>query len=485
MKTEGETSLYRQILKGTAVFGGTQMLTMLTNIVKGKFVALILSEYGMGLSALMQSALNPMQQLFSMGLPSSVVKDIAAEQDAMQRAAVVKAFRRVLLLLAVLGMLTMFIGASAFSMGTFGNTDYTSWFVAMSVALFFFILAGGETAVLQGCRRLKEYAVCNIAAALCGLLIGVPLYYFYGVGGIVPSMVILSFSMFLTARIFTRRIGLPAVVQSLGESVRLSRGMLLLGFAMMLSGLTGALTLYLINTFIRKNGGVSDVGLYQAACSITLQATALVFTAMAADYYPHLSSLTERKSDLLRLVRSEAEVVVCVMAPVISLLIVLSPVVVEVLLTTKFNPIVPLIRLIALSFWGRALCFPLDYVCMARGDRRFFFWTQGVWSNVKTLLLSVGAYWLWGLNGLGYAALAGAVIDIAVSLTLNHWRYGVCYSFSMLKVVLPFFILNVGTLLAAYFMDGWAAYLAMSMCTILVCVFACVLLHLRLRKIRK
>ena len=475
-------TIYRQILKGTAVFGGTQILTMLANVVRGKFVALLLGDVGMGISSLLQSAIAPMQQLFSLGLPSSVVKYIAAESDPLRQASVVKAYRRILLALATLALIAMLLGAPLLSRMTFGTTDHTVWFLCLSVALFFTILSTGETAVLQGCRRLREYALCGVAGALCGLLIGVPLYYFYGIRGIVPSMIVLALTMYVTARLFTRRIQLPRVSQSVAETMSLTHGMLLLGCTMMLSALAGALTVYLLNTYLRSHGSLADVGLYQASCSLTLQATSLVFAAMAADYYPHLSSLSGSRDRMQQLVRSQAEVVVCVMAAVISLLILFTPTIVHLLLSPKFQCIIPLVRLIALSFWGRALCFPLDYVCMSKGDQRFFFWTQGVWSNVKTLLLSLLGYHFFGLIGLGYAALLSALIDTLVSLSLNRWRYGITYSAAMLKVVVPLLLLNTLSLMGSTATDSTVAYGAMSFSALLTCGFAYCIMRRRTRK---
>lgn len=481
MSGESDGRLYRHIVKGMAVFGGTQMLTMLSNIVKGKFVAILLSDYGMGLSSLMQSALAPMQQLFSFGLPTAGIKEIASEQDVQGRASVVVAFRRTIFTLAVLGALTMLLGAGLFSKSTFGNDEYTSWFMLMSAALFFFILASGEVTILQGYRMLKEFATCNIVGAVSGLLTGVPLYYFYGVRGIVPAMIFLSVVSFLVARFFTRRIEQPADVQSWNETLQRSRKLLLLGGTMMVSSVIGTLTTYFINTFVRERGGISDVGLFQAANVITLQCVSLVFYAMATDYYPHLSSVSEDKAATRRLVRSEAEIVVFVMAPIIGLLILFSPLVVRILLTPKFNPIIPLLRLIALSFWGRALCFPIDYVCIAKGDKSFFFWTQGVWSNVKRFALMAMGYAGWGLIGLGCAVVLDNLIDIVVSLLLNRWRYQVSYSMSMLRFVVPLFLLNLSSLVACFTMNTVYSTIVMSLSAVVTCVISYRLLRRRLK----
>jgi len=473
-------SLYRQIVKGTAIFGGSSMLTMLANIVKGKFTAMFLGNFGMGISSLLASALSPMQTLFSFGLPTAGVKSIAAENDDAERAHAVVAFRRVSYALACAGMFAMMIFSPFLSRFTFGDDTRMMWFVWMSFALLFFILAATENTILQGHRQIKALATCNVAGAICGVLFSVPLYYIYGIQGIVPSMIIVSFTMFLCARFFSRRIILMPVKQSWGMTLIRGRSMLALGGAMMLAGLLGALCTYMINTFIRSHGTIADIGLYQAANVITLQCTSMVFAAMATDYYPHLSSVASQQDEMNRLVDFEGEIVMLIISSVTALLILFSPVIVRVLLTPEFDPVVPLIRLIALGFLARAFCFPIDYVCLARGDKSFFFWVDGVWTNIKTFVLCVSGYYLFGLIGLGYALVLNGLIDILVSAILNKWRYGIRYSLRVLKLYLPLLLLNVLIYLTSYIPDVVCEYVLMTVLTLATCVYAYILLDRRI-----
>jgi len=470
--TKVERSAFRHIMKGTAVFGGTQLLTMMANIVKGKFVAMFLSDYGMGISSLMQSALMPMQQLFSFGLPAAGVKDIAAETDPQRKAQMVLTFRRMLYTLAVLGALVMATCASLFSISTFGDDSHTWWFVEMSVALLFFILAAGENTILQGYRRLKSLAACNIMSAVCGLLCSTPLYYFYGIEGIVPAMMILSVTMFCFTRYSTSRISIHPQQQTWRNTLLQGKSLLVLGGVMMVSGFIGTVTTYFINTFIRKYGSIPDVGLFQAANIITLQATAMIFTAMGTDYYPSLSAAVNKREEVSRMVENEGEIVVLIMAPITILLILIAPIIVNILLTPTFNVIIPLLRLIAISFMGRAFCFPLEYVCMAYGDKAFFFWTQGIWSNAQKFILYVCGYYFWGLIGLGYAVVLSAVIDIAISSVLIQWRYKIHYSTTMLHTLLPLIAVNITALAASYIPHVLTSYSIMTICTLITCIFS-------------
>ncbi len=467
-------------MKGTAVFGGTQLFTMLANIIKGKFTAVILSTGGMGISSLLNSALVPMQQLFTFSLPTAAVRDIANEETPRLKSGKVLAFRRTLFILAALGMIIMAASAPLFSVSTFGNDAHTLWFVELSIALLFLILTSGENAVLQSYRQLKSLALCNVVGALCGLLFGIPLYYFYGVDGIAPSIVIMSVVTFLFSLHFTRQLPVVGVSQPWSETWRCSRDMLLFGGAMMIAAVIGSLSTYFVNTFIRSYGSIDDVGLFQAANTITLQCTSLVFAAMATDYYPHLSSVVDNHEETCKLVRQQGEIVVLVIASVASLLVCFAPLAVRLLLTSDFDSLVPLLRLIAVSFMGRAFCFPLDYVCLARGDKSFFFWVDGVWTNIKTFALLVSGYYFFGLIGLGYAILLNALIDIFMSFTLNKLRYGITYDRGVLRLYLPLLLMLVLQLAVSFLADSTLSQSLTLLLALIICIFSYVQLDRRI-----
>lgn len=438
-----KTPIFRSIVKGTMILGGSQLFTIAINVIRGKLVAIILGAYGMGLSSLVQSALAPFQQLFTFGLPTPAVRSISLEKG-LDRLHTIVAFRRLLACLSLSGAAVMSVFSPWLSQLTFGNDKYSVWFLGLSLALLFTILSIGEVSILQGLRRLKMYALTTIVAPVAGLVIGVPLYYFYGVQGIVPTLGIIAFISWLVARIEVER-NLPALPhQSWNYTLSIGRDMLTLGGTMMVAGFIGAVCTYALNTYIRSIS-IEDIGFYQAATSITIQCTSMIFSSMATDYFPYLTSIINDRPRAAELVQQEGEIVLLIITPAILLLILLAPLFIEVLLTHEFLCITPVLRMLALSFLARAYCFPQDYICIAKGDKRWFFWVEGVFSNIKTIALAIACYSVFGLMGLGYAALIGAVIDILSSTILNHVRYGIRYEWQYIRL----FILCLGLCTAA------------------------------------
>lgn len=74
---KNDKTAYRSIFKATSLFGGVQVFNILIQIVKQKFIAILLGPTGMGISGLYTSATQLIQGLTSMGLSSSAVKNVA------------------------------------------------------------------------------------------------------------------------------------------------------------------------------------------------------------------------------------------------------------------------------------------------------------------------------------------------------------------------------------------------------------------------
>lgn len=463
MEKPENKAAYRSIMKGTAVFGGVQVFTILINVIRGKLVAIFLGPVGMGITALLNSTVTTIQQLSGLGLNFSAVKDISqiAEKEEVERvASIVSVTRRLVFLSAILGALLTGCFSSLLSRFAFGNADYTLSFLLLSVMVFFTTLTLGETAILQGLRQLKQLAVSTIVGALVGLVIGTPLYYFFGTQGIVPAMILLAVSTYVANRLFTWRLGLPKVDTTYHDVTRQGRQMIVLGVISMLAALLGSFTLTLFNAYIRRaSGGEVDVGLIQAATSISNQYVGLVFTAMAVDYFPRLAAICDDQSKLQQTVTQQLEVVMLIVSPLLVGLLVTTPLVVRVLLSSEFMPTIPLLRWIGFGIFFKAMSFPLGYIAFAKGDKKTFFWFEGIYGNALTLLCNVVGYSVAGIEGVGVSYVIVYVLYLisvgALACIKYHYRVNV----AVLKSMIPLFLMTFVSFCLMILTDGeWWSY---------------------------
>lgn len=474
-KTISGKASYRSIVKGTTIFGGVQILNILINILRGKFVALFLGPVGMGVSALLTSSMNTMVQFSSFGLNLSAVKEISQahekeEWDRLSR--VVRIFRKLVVLSALFGGVCTIAGSPWLSELSFGNSSYIWSFVLLSLMLFFTILSNGEMALLQGTRHLKDLAKSSAIGACVGLFVGIPLYYFLGLNGIVPAMICLAVVSYAVNRYSTRKINLQAGEITRKETWDIGKQMLSLGSVLMLASLIGTCTIYCVNIYIKNYGSIADVGFFQSASSLTNQYIGLVFSAMAVDYFPRLSAISGDNRQVREIVNHQAEIVSLIITPLIIALILSAPFVVRLLLTKEFMVIVPLLRWLALGLFFKALSFPLGYISFAKGDKKLFFWLEGILSNVIPLTFNIIGYSLWGLIGLGISFASGYFVYFILITVVTGIRYDFHFSRVFTKLFFIMFLLCISAFLVFEFLQGWYLYTALGLILLFNCLYS-------------
>lgn len=432
--TQNNSKSYQSMLKGTAIFGSVQIFNVLINIIRGKLIAIIMGTVGMGVSSLYNSAIMPIQQLASMGLNQSSVRLISMAKEGTTNypiETITSVYNLLIRFSALIGFFTTLIFSYQLAIWTFGNSDNTYWFMIVGVVIGIQILSSGNITYLQGLREYKKIASCSIIAPTCGLIIGIPLYYLYGIDGIVPAMLILAVTSYSYSSYCKKKCNVTTKKVSSVEIWTIGKDIILMGLVMMIASLLGQMTTYFINLYIRSWGSVSDVGLFQAANSITNQYSGLIFAAMAADFYPRLSAVSKDTRKVNELVNEQTEIVMLLIMPIAGLIIITAPLLIRILLTEEFLPISHLIKLMGFSLIFKAIAYPIGYISFSHGDKKYFFCVEGLWINLKTLLLFICFFYLWGLIGLGYAAIISGIIDIFVAILLNKWRYNFNYNKSV------------------------------------------------------
>lgn len=438
--TERTPSSYRHMLRGMSVFGGVQVFQMIISLLRGKFVAVILGPAGMGLAAIYASMATTIQQFASCGLPLSATREIsmAGDSDSSRKVAdVVGAVRQALWICGLVGAAVCCVAAPWLSRISFGSDAYTWPYMLLGAMILLQTAASAEMSVLQGLRKVKSLGLASVWGAAAGLAAGVPMYLLWGTDGIVPAMVALAASTYAACRIAARRC--PASLEPGNAAVRrrIIRRLLSFGLLLMSAQLIGSLCISLANLFLRSHGSVDDVGYFNAATSICTQYVGMIFTAMAMDYFPRLSSQIAHPTAWQSTVSRQTELVALVTAPLAMLLMLTAPIVVSVLLSARFAVIIPLLRWMSVGLFLQAIAYPLGYVAFAKGNKRLYFCLEGLFGNAVYLLATCGCYLLWGLVGIGISSVIRFGIDVAAYYAVNRRAYGFAYSRRCIATVAP------------------------------------------------
>ena len=417
---------YRNIIRGSSFFGGVQVFNILINLIRGKFVAIILGPDGMGVSALFNSASNTIQRFASLGLNQSIIRDVSDDTaGAEERERVIRTSLGLTNLTGLLGFLICVVFCLPLSEITFGEYSYWWQFIILGIGIWFAIAGTGKLSILQGLHEVKKISRASIVGGLTGLCVGVPLYYLFGFKGIVPAIVIIFLALYIFYSLSLKKsYTFKHPKEDWKTYIPLAKKLIFLGVVLMSGEVITNLVTYLINLFVRMQGSVDDVGLYQAANSVTNQFGGVIFSALAMDYFPRLSKVASDNVKMKSVVNRQSEVVAWLITPAMALLILSAPLLIRVLLSESFETIIPLMRWMGLGMMLRAFSFPMAYITFAKGNKKVFFILEGICANTLTLVLSCLFFQWFGLIGLGYALVADNGLCFLLYYIVNRRLYG-------------------------------------------------------------
>lgn len=208
----------------------------------------------------------------------------------------------------------------------------------------------------------------------------------------------------------------------------------------------------------------------------------MVFTAMSMDFFPRLSKVISDNKEMRSVVNRQSEIVALIIAPASGLLIFTAPFVIRLLLTVEFLPIVPLMRWMGLGILIRALTFPMGYIAFAKGNRRIFFWMEGILCNGLTLIYSCIFYHFWGLIGLGYALVADNFTCLLIYYIVNHRLYDYSFDRNTLLYYITALVSGVAIFATSFIASSVLSYLLMGTVLLIVILWSFTSLRRLLKK---
>lgn len=421
-----EKKNYRTIVKATGLFGGTQVFTILCSIIKTKLVAIWLGAEGVGIIGLYNNTIDMISALTRLGIGTSSVRDLSRafkSGDRSRFASLVTVVRRWVWFTGLLGAVLMLTFAPVLSRYTFGDSQHIWGFVFLSCTLLFTALTEGERAIIQASDRLRVLARCSVLGSVLALLLSLPLFYFYGISGIVPAIIAHTFAIVLVTVLLGRRMKIAPVSIDWRETYRQGRGIASLGIYMTVSGFITTLYSYLFVAWLNSHSGTGEVGYYQAGYTLVMQYVGLVFTAMSMEYYPRLSVVCEDRALLSEHVSRQVETSLLILVPFISLFIVLQTLIIHILYTSDFLIIGGYISWAALGMLFRAFSWSVSFVLLAKGAGRLYLITEVLADSLMFVLYLLG-YTRWGLAGVGVAYLLAYLCSGTGIYLLCRAKYG-------------------------------------------------------------
>jgi PST family polysaccharide transporter len=403
---------YGQILKSSALIGGSSMLNIGIGMLRTKAMALLLGPAGFGLMGLYGSIVDLAVSIAGTSINNSGVRQIAAAAtsgDDQRIARTATVLRRTAILLGILvaGLLALF--SQKVSELTFGTDQHAGAVALLSIAVCFQLVAGGQHALVQGMRRIADLAKMGVLGALYGTMISVPLVYFLREEGVAPSLVCIAAMSIITSWWYARKVRIQPAAMTGSEILREAISLLKLGGAFLASGFLTTGAAYAIRLIVVRNVGLEASGFYSAGWTLGGLYVGYILQAMGTDFYPRLVGVANDNAECNRLVNEQAHVSLLLAGPGIIGTLTFAPLVIVMFYSDKFVEAVEILRWICLGMALRVITWPMGYIIVAKNRQLIFIAVDLVWTTAY-----VGLGWAcvrhFGLNGAGIAFFGSCVV---------------------------------------------------------------------------
>ncbi|MCC9656520.1 O-antigen translocase [Rhodopirellula sp. JC737] len=354
---------------------------MLIGLIRTKAVAVLIGPTGVGLLGIYQTVTSMTLTLAGLGIQTSGVREIAkdfgtGEEESIGRT--VRTLRRVCWLTGFAGMLLLAGLAPWISEVSFGTRDYTWSIVAVSCTILLGNITAGQSAIIQGTRRIGDLARINVIGALIGTITAVAFYYCLGIEGIVPALITMSVISLVISSYFAQKIPIAALLPKWRETWDQSKSLVRFGLAMVYTGVISSLVAYFTRVLIIQELDLASVGIYTAAFTLSGMFVNFVLQAMGADYYPRLTAEASDPGRMTQIINEQTEIGAILAFPGLLATLAFAPLIISIFYSAEFAESASMLKWFAIGCIIRVFQWPLGFALLALGKGAAFAQLQSV-----------------------------------------------------------------------------------------------------------
>lgn len=469
-----EKDTYGQILKSSALIGGSSAINIAIGIIRTKAMAVLLGPAGFGLMGVYGSIIDLAQSIAGMGINSSGVRQIAAATGSggtnrIGRTVVV--LRRTSIVLGIVGAVLLAALSWQISDLTFGTDERAATVALLSLAVLFRLVSAGQGALLQGMRHISDLAKMSMLGAVFGTVASIVLVNFWKEDGVALALVAIAAMSVVTSWWYSRKVQIHSPMMTASEMKEETATLLKLGFAFMASGLLMTGAAYTVRMMVIRMVSLEAAGYYQAAWTLGGLYVGFILQAMGADFYPRLTAVAQDNNLCNRIVNEQAQISLLLAGPGVLATLVFTPLVISVFYSAEFHAAGDVLRWNCLGIALRVITWPMGYIIVAKGKQTIFFWAEVAWTVVN-----VGLSWIcinhFGLNGAGIAFFGSYVFHAILIYPIVRHLSGFRWSASNNHIGLLFLSSIAVVFCGVYVLPSFVAILVGALTVVLSGIYS-------------
>lgn len=364
-----EKNSYKKIVKSTSIVGGSQVFNIILSIFRTKVVAILLGPSGVGIIGIFQTIIDMTRNATGFGINFSAVKFIAeaaGTNDTNRISKTITILRKWAIGTGLFGMFITIILCIPLSKYSFGNNSYALSISILSIILLISSISSAQIALLQGLRMIGKMAKASLYGSILGTITTLLLYWWLGVKGIVPGLIITALSSLIISWSFARNVKIEKRQISLSDTFYSGLNMAKLGFFIVVNGFIAAASMYLIRVLLMSKLGINSVGYFQAVMTISTLYMNILLNSMLADFFPRLSMVHDDNIQSNKLINEQLELTFLIGTPMILGMITFSNLIINLLYTSSFSPAIPVLQWQIAASLFTLISWPLGVMFLAK-----------------------------------------------------------------------------------------------------------------------
>ena len=367
---------HRQILKSSSIIGGASVINILIGLFKIKVVALLLGPAGIGLIGLLQNVMAMTSSVAAMGIGTAGTRQVAEANAEDDQQAITTARRALLLgamLLAILGGLLVWMFREQLAIHLLDDGSKSAWVGWLALGVVLSVASESQTALLNGMRKIVELAKVRIYSALLATILGIAALWILQERGLAFFVISVPIATFVLGHVYVSRLPKITVEHTPVSALKKQwKALLQLGFAFMVAGLAVTLGQLAVRTLVQNKLGSVELGLFQAAWTVSMTYIGFVLVAMGADYYPRLTGVIKDQTATIRLVNEQTEIALLLAGPVFLSMLTLAPWVLTLLYSSDFVSAAQILRWQILGDILKVISWPVGFIVLASSASKTF-----------------------------------------------------------------------------------------------------------------
>jgi len=410
----------RELLKASFKTGSGTVVSLVLNVISSKIMAVITGPAGIGLYSMLQQILQTTAIAGSVGGGgTALTQGVACKKDEARD----KFIRTVFWIFAIASLLVAvallifapWIAPVSLDANDEASVGLVRW---MAVPLILNVALIYLNSVLNGFREIGRLAIISAAGGAANAVVSYPISILANTG--YPIAFVGMLTMWLSAQIAISlarnyRKGYLRPIWSQGLRPKIDRAsassFFNLAGTLLVTGIFSTIVLLVIRSLIVQYNGLADAGIFNVAWMICMAYPMLALSSIGTYFFPTLSQLQD-KQKRIDLMRKVFRLITLVITPLLVLMIMLKPLVIDVMYSSQFYASLDMLRWMLIGVYLMAASWIVAMPVLAYPDMRVYFWTQNLWWAGLLLFSFLGVAILGSMEviGVGFIILYALIL---------------------------------------------------------------------------